>query len=106
MRPSLQSSTYLVCPNCSGTGVVKSHESLAIEIIRLLNLSISRKQIKRIELSVSPGVAEYLQNEKRAVIAQIEQTSDKHVVIHATSDYTGGRHDPVCFNERGSVVKL
>jgi len=106
MRPSLQSSTYLVCPNCSGTGFVKSHESLALEIIRLLNLSISRKQIKRIELSVSPSVAEYLQNEKRTVIAQIEQVSDKHVIIHAVSDYTGGRHDLVCYNERGSVVKL
>ncbi|MCK5472891.1 MAG: Rne/Rng family ribonuclease, partial [Planctomycetes bacterium] len=52
MRPSLQSTTYLACPNCGGTGFIKSHESSAIEIIRLLNLSVSKKQIKRIELSV------------------------------------------------------
>jgi len=106
MRPSLQSSTYLACPNCGGTGFVKSHESLAIEIIRLLNLSASKEQIKRIELFVSPEVADYLHNVKRAVITQIEQFSDKRVIIHSTPDYSGEKHDIVCYNERGSVVKL
>jgi len=106
MRPSLQSSTYLACPNCGGSGFVKSHESLALEIIRLLNLSASKDQIKRIELLVSPEVADYLQNIKRAALAQIEQHSDKRVVIHAASDYSGEKHDLTCYNERGSVVKL
>lgn len=106
MRPSLQSATYLACPHCGGTGFVKSHESLAIEIIRLLNLSVSKEQIKRIELFVSPEVADYLQNVKRAALTQIEQFSDKRVIIHSASDYAGEKHDLVCYNERGSVVKL
>jgi ribonuclease E len=106
MRPSLQSSTYLACPNCGGTGVVKSHESLAIEIIRLLNLAASKKQIKRVELSVSPEVADYLQNEKRFVITQIEQLNNQRVVIHAEADYTSEKHKLVCYNERGSIIKL
>jgi ribonuclease E len=106
MRPSLQSSTYLACPHCGGTGFVKSHESMAIELIRLLNLSVSKKQIRRIKLSVSPEVADYLQNEKRTIIAQIEQNSDKRILIHAIPEYTGGKHDLHCYNERGSLVKL
>ncbi len=106
MRPSLQSSTYLACPNCAGTGFVKSHESLAIEFIRLLNLSSSKEQIKRVELFVSPDVADYLQNLKRASIVQIEQNSGKRVIIHSVSDYSGEKHDLVCYNARGSVVKL
>ena len=106
IRPSLQSSTYLACPHCGGTGFVKSHESMAIEIIRLLNLSASREQIKRIELSVSPEVADYLQNEKRTAIAQIEHLNDKRVLIHSSPQYTGERHDLVCYNERGSIVRL
>jgi ribonuclease E len=106
MRPSLQSSTYLACPHCGGTGFVKSHESLAIEIIRLLNLSASKEQIKRVELFVSPEVADYLQNVKRAALTQIEQLSDKRVVIHSASDYSGEKHDLVCYSDRGSVVKL
>jgi len=106
MRTSLPSSTYLACPHCGGAGFIKSHESLAIELIRLLNYSASKKSIKRIDLSVSPEVAEYLQNERRATLAQIEDGSDKRIVIHAAAEYTGGKHELVCTNERGSVVKL
>jgi ribonuclease E len=123
MRPSLQSSTSLACPNCAGSGFVKSRESLSIEIIRLLNLSAWKKQIKRIELFVSPEVADYLQNEKRAAIVspevadylqnekraaitQIEQMSDKRVIIHSAPSYAGEKHNLVCYSERGSVVKL
>ena len=106
VRPSLQSSTYLACPHCAGTGFVKSHESLAIEVIRLLNLSASKKQIKKIELFVSPEVADYLQNEKRTAIAQIEQLSENRVTIHSAPEYTGEKHELLCYNERGSIVKL
>jgi len=62
---------------------------MAIEVIRLLNLSASKEQIKRIELFVSPEVADYLQNEKRAAITQIEHISDKRVVIHSKPEYAG-----------------
>ena len=106
MRPSLQSSTYLACPSCAGTGFVKSQESMSIEVIRLLNLSASKDQVKRIELFVSPDVADYLQNEKRTAIAQIEQLNDKRVIIHSAPGYTGEKHELVCYNERGSVVGL
>jgi len=106
MRPSLRSATYLACPHCGGTGFIKSHESLAIEIIRLLNLSASKNLIKRIELSVSPEVAGYLQNEKRAAIAQIEQLNDKRVIIYSEPSYVGEKYNLLCYNERGSVVKL
>jgi len=106
VRPSLQSSTYLACPNCGGTGFVKSHESLAIEIIRLLNLSASKEQVKRMELFVSPEVADFLQNIKRASITQIEQISGKRIVIHSAPDHSGERHEIIGYNEVGNIVKI
>jgi len=106
VRPSLQSSTYLACPNCGGTGYVKSHESLAIEIIRLLNLSASKEQVKRIELFVSPEVADFLQNIKRSSITQIEQMSGKRIVIHSAPDHSGERHEIIGYNEVGNTVKI
>ncbi len=106
MRPSLQSATYLACRHCGGTGIVKSHESLAIELIRLLHLSASKEHIKRIELFASPEVADYLQNTKRAAISRVEQLNDKRIIIHVASNYAGEKHDLVCYNQRGSVVKL
>jgi ribonuclease E len=106
MRPSLQLSTYLTCPHCGGAGFVKSHESMAIEVMRMLSLAGSNDRVKRVELLVSPEIAEYLQNEKRAAIAQVEQGSDKRVVIRALPQYTGERCELICYNDRGSVVKL
>jgi ribonuclease E len=106
MRPSLQSSTYLACPHCGGSGYIKSHESCAIELIRLLNLAASKEQIKRVELFVSPEAADYLQNTKRAAIAQIEQANNKRVIIHSSPEYAGERYEIVCYNERGIAVKL
>jgi ribonuclease E len=106
MRPSLQSSTYLACPNCGGSGYVKSHESCAIELIRLLHLAASKEMVKKVELFVSHEVADYLQNEKRTAIAHIEQASNKRVVIHSSPEYAGERSEIVCYNDRGSTVKL
>jgi len=106
MRPSLQLSTFLACPNCGGSGYIKSHESQAIEIIRLLNLCCSKNQIKSIELTVSPEVSDYLQNEKRSFLVHLEQEKDKSISIHSNSNYSGEKHDLLCYNERGSVVKL
>ncbi len=106
MRPSLQSTTYLACPDCGGTGFVKSHESISIEIIRLLNLSAAKEQIEHIELFVSPEVADYLQNQKRAAINHLEQTSGKRITIHSSPQHFGEKHEIVCYNERNSVVNL
>jgi len=96
MRPSLQSSTSLVCPNCAGTGFVKSHESLALELVRLLNFHAAKENVKQIELSVSPAVAGYLQNEKRSAITQIEQQTGRRVIIHGQSDYSGEKYSFTC----------
>ncbi len=106
MRPSLQSSTYLACPQCAGTGFVKSNESVAIEVIRKVQLAVSKKQVKKIEMIVSPAVADHLQNQKRTNIAQIEQSSDKRIIIHGDPSFTGDKHDFICYNDRGSVIKL
>jgi len=106
MRPSLQFSTFLACPHCAGLGFVKSHESLALEIIRLLNLAVSRDHIRRIELTVSQEVGDYLQNEKRSALAQIEQSSDRRIIIHASPDVRGEQRTLLCYNDRGSEVKL
>jgi ribonuclease E len=106
MRPSLQSSTYLKCPHCSGSGVIKSFESQSIEMIRLLNLASAKKEIKQIELSVSPEVAGFLQNRKRTLIARLESEAEKTIIISADANRIGENYEVVCTNERGSIVKF
>jgi ribonuclease E len=106
MRPSLQSSTYLTCPHCHGSGVIKSLESQSIEILRLLRIAASKREIRRIEVFVPADVAHFLQNRRRLVLAQLEESSEKTIVIHP--DFTGSAREQkiVCYDERGVVVKF
>ncbi len=106
MRPSLQSTICLVCPQCGGSGFVKSQESQTIEMIRLLQFASSKEQVKRLELFVSPSVAEFLQNEQRSAIFRIEQQSSRKITVHSSVNFTGEKYELVCYNDRGAVVKI
>jgi len=106
MRSSIQSQALEVCPHCNGSGVVKSYEAVAVDLIRLLNLAASKRQVRQIELLVCPQVAEYLQNEKRATLANIEQTAQKRIIVRSIPQYTTTKYELICTNERGSQVKL
>src|SRR5262249_54243169 len=75
IRPSLKRSVYEDCSHCGGAGVVKTAESMAIDVMRLLALASHREDIRRISITVSPGVATYLNNRKRKEIAKLETES-------------------------------
>jgi ribonuclease E len=106
MRPSLQSSTYLKCSRCNGVGVVKSFESQSIEILRTVRIAALKNEIRRIELTTGSDVANYLLNQRRAALVQIEKEYDKEIRVYA--DILGASSPPkiVCYDERGSVVRF
>jgi ribonuclease E len=106
VRPSLQLSTYYKCPYCLGSGMVKSPESAAIEIMRTLNMAASKGDVRRIELSVPPVVADFMLNKRRAAIAKIETNEQKHIIIHPDASCSAERYNIVCFDEREAIVKI
>ncbi|MEX0718690.1 MAG: Rne/Rng family ribonuclease [Planctomycetaceae bacterium] len=86
IRPSLRRSVYEDCPACGGVGQVKTAESLAIEVMRLLMTAASNDQVKRIDLEVHDRVASYLNNRKRKDITELEDRCAVTVVITARMD--------------------
>jgi ribonuclease E len=106
LRPSLQSSTTYRCPHCRGTGTIKSSEAQAAEILRNIRMALSRDEINRVEATVAAAVAEFLLNRRRAMLASLEQESGRQILIHA--DFTAPLYSCqlVCYDERGSVVKV
>ncbi len=106
MRPSLQSATYLTCPNCKGSGVIKSVEAQSIELLRTIRLAASKKEIRRIELTVAAEVADFILNSRRSVLMQIETSCEKEIRVH--SDLTGqnGSARIICYDERGSRIRF
>ena len=80
IRPSLRKSIFRDCPTCTGTGMVKTAESMAIEVMRTLQLSATRDDIARLNVTVHDEVATWINNRKRREIAQFEDTV--HMQLH------------------------
>jgi len=73
IRPSLKRSVFKDCPCCIGTGLVKTAESLSIEVLRMLMTAVHRPGVGRIVIRVSEEVASYLNNNKRQDLVQLEK---------------------------------
>jgi ribonuclease E len=106
IRPSLKRSVYEDCPHCGGAGVVKTVESMSIDVMRLLALAAHRDEIRRVNISVSPAVATHLNNRKRRDIARIE--SEANMTIHLRGeDNVPAEHLQIdCFDSNSSEVRL
>src|SRR5271154_2790981 len=52
IRPSLKRSVYSDCPGCGGSGVVKTAESMAIEVMRKLLMCAHTTGVARITVTV------------------------------------------------------
>ncbi len=72
IRPSLKRSVFSDCPYCRGGGVVKTPESMSIEVIRMLMLASHDPQISRVAITVADEVATYLSNKKRRELSRLE----------------------------------
>ncbi len=81
IRPSLKRSVYKDCPRCTGTGVVKTAESMAIEVVRKLLMVTSGKNVARVIVTVEEEVASYLNNKKRRELVQLEQDHNVEVQV-------------------------
>jgi ribonuclease E len=106
IRPSLKRSAYEACPCCSGTGHVKTAESMAIEVMRSLMTSASLRDVKRVDVEVSQRVADYLINRKRRDITQLEEQYDVIVNI-LTGLNVGPEHLKItCRNAAGVELNV
>ncbi len=65
MRPSLKRSIYFDCPYCKGAGLVKTSESMSLDVMRRLAIAMNDLKVVRVEMTVFPDVSFYLQNKKR-----------------------------------------
>ncbi|MFQ6548153.1 Rne/Rng family ribonuclease [Aestuariibius sp. 2305UL40-4] len=72
LRPGMLEATTQPCPHCHGTGLLRSDNSIALSILRQLEEEAVRGRSKEVLLKAPVDVANYLINEKREHIAQIE----------------------------------
>jgi ribonuclease E len=81
IRPSFKRSVYEDCPCCRGRALVKTAESMAIEVTRILMLASQHQGVARINVRVNENVAAYLNNRKRRELIQLEESSGVAILI-------------------------
>jgi len=72
LRPGMIEATTQPCPACHGTGLIRSDDSLALSILRQVEEEGVRRRSREVLLKCPVGIANYLMNQKREHVAQIE----------------------------------
>ncbi len=83
LRPSLGEATAQVCPRCEGHGRIRSVESLSLSILRIAEEEAMKENTGQVLVQCPPMVANFLLNEKRRAIIEIEQRQESGIIIVA-----------------------
>ena len=83
LRPSLGEATQITCPRCEGHGHIRGVESLSLSTLRLIEEHAMKDNTGQVLVQAPTSVANFLLNEKRASVVEIELRHKAHVVIVA-----------------------
>jgi len=83
LRPSLGESSAETCPRCDGHGTIRSIESLSLSILRLVEEESMKEFSGQVIVQTPTKVANFLLNEKRKNLAEIESRQSVPIVILA-----------------------
>ncbi|MDZ7905931.1 MAG: Rne/Rng family ribonuclease [Cypionkella sp.] len=81
LRPGMLESTTQPCAHCHGTGIIRSDDSLGLQVLRALEEEGTRKRSREVLLRAPIGIVNFLINNKREHIAQIESRTGMAVRI-------------------------
>lgn len=81
LKPSLGEAIQEVCPRCEGHGQIRSIESMALSIIRLIEEDAMKENSVEIHAIVPVEVATFLTNEKRHSLIHIETAHQVKIFV-------------------------
>jgi ribonuclease E len=83
LRPSLTETAFITCPHCGGTGLVRSTESAAVQVLRAIEDEAAKRRAGEIVVRCAGAVALYLLNMKRYRLAELEQAFAMRILFAA-----------------------
>ncbi|MDB6095758.1 MAG: ribonuclease [Francisellaceae bacterium] len=81
LRPALGEASRITCPHCDGRGNIRSIESLALVVIRVIEEEALKEKTTKVLAELPVEVATYLMNEKRNSVLIIERNHNIKVLI-------------------------
>ncbi|MGO9119014.1 MAG: Rne/Rng family ribonuclease [Desulfomonilaceae bacterium] len=83
LRSSLGTGEYLECPMCDGSGKVRSPEMTAVSVFRKIKSQLVRRDASEVRAVVPVRVAEYLLNNMRGQLVELENQYSSKIAIMA-----------------------
>jgi ribonuclease E len=106
IRPSFKRSVYEDCPCCRGRSLVKTAESMSIEVTRLLMMACQMPKAAKVVVKVNESVASYLNNRKRREIIELEEASKVSVQILGSDTPFPEHLEMDCRDGEGGMIPL
>ena len=106
IRPSLKRNIYQDCPCCQGRGLVKTPESMSIEVVRMLALAVRNEHIVRVTVRVNDAVSAYLNNRKRREVTEMEDVGNMTVQILGSEGLFPEHLEMDCRDKHGERVEI
>ena len=81
LRSSLGEAALEVCSRCSGQGTVRSVESLALSVLRIIEEEAMKDKTGKVVAQLPVDVATFLLNEKRGILETIETRNGIGIIL-------------------------
>ena len=104
LRPGMLEATTAPCSHCHGTGVIRSDNNLALMILREIEEEAVRGRNKEILISSSFDVSNYLINNKREHILEIEKRNNISIRVQADPKLTNPNYVLEKFKETTKTI--
>ena len=77
ISPPVKEGVFAPCGTCAGSGLVRSVDSIILNVLRKIHELIASVRVKVMTLEISPEISNYILNNKVAIFAEIKS---KHMV--------------------------
>jgi ribonuclease E len=84
LRPALGETSSLVCPRCNGSGHIRSVQSSALQVLRMIQEEAMKENTAAVHVHLPVETATYLLNEKRMEISAIESRIGTPIIVIPT----------------------
>ena len=86
-RESLENVLLSACPYCEGRGRIKSHVTIAYEILRAIKREKNHLEDgKRIQVRVHPDIANFLYDDESRSLDNLEREINRKIIIKASEE--------------------
>ena len=92
IRSSIKEGVYSSCSNCDGTGLIRSIDSRSLELLRTISEISIKENIKKIDAEIPNEILNYLVNQKRNLLTDLENNKDASINFYGNALLRGNEN--------------